>query len=177
MNKEEILLTQLNKGSESAFEAFFNIYSTKILQFSRRYLKNEAEAENATQEVFIRIWELRATLDPQKPFSAFVFSIAKNILLNRLKRIALEARLAERIKVSPPSKDTDENILYNELEQTINNAIAGLPEERQKIFRLSRFEGLTNREIAEKMNLSVKTVENQMGYALKSLKEKILYWQ
>lgn len=175
MIKEEILVAQLAKGSDQAFEALFNLYSRKVFLFCRAYLKDNDESENTTQEVFIRIWELRQNLNTEKSFGAFVFAIAKNMLLNRLKRIALETRYitTNPSQLNETSASADSAIIDNEINTIVENVVTSLPAERQKIFRLSRQEGLSNREIAEKLNISIKTVENQMGHALKVLQQKI----
>lgn len=127
------------------------------------------DAEDIVQEVFYKIWKNRAHLDENKSFSAYLFSAVKNSSLNLLDHKKHENKYAEIMAVlylRQRQDDGIETLVAKDLEQDFNKALEHLPLECRKIFELSRFEGLKYQEIAERLNISIKTVETQMSRAL-----------
>lgn len=168
-------LKELALGNRKAFRVIFESYSGQVYHFSLKYVNNEFEAEEVTQEVFVKLWETRSRIDPKANFSAYLFTIAKNIIFNKHKKRVNEWNYLEKVKnyVKRNTIDTSTVVLYNELETIVMRYIDAMPEKRRKVFVMNRFKGMSHKEIAAEMNISTKTVEVHMRLALKELKEAI----
>jgi RNA polymerase sigma-70 factor (ECF subfamily) len=137
------------------------------------YLKSEAESEELVQEVFTIIWEKRANLKEELSFKSFLFTIAFNIIR---KHFRAKSYLAEYFKSdinADLDMQTSQKITYDSLYQYITELVNQLPERRKEIFIKSRFKGLSIKEIAEELNISHKTVENQLTDALKFIRTNL----
>lgn len=132
-------------------------------------------AEEIVQDLFVRFWEQRDTKEITTSIRAYFYSSVRNACLNQLKHLKIKDKYKqEQERELTFNSSQDQNDLeLSELDQKIHNAINALPEGRRKIFILSRFDGLKYQEIAEKLNISIKTVENQMGEALKFLRVQL----
>jgi RNA polymerase sigma-70 factor, ECF subfamily len=172
---DTLLVTMLRQNDKDAFRVLYNRYSKKIYYFSLKYIGNNTEAEELVQSVFISVWEKRMSLDPDNSVKSYIYKAAVNYIYNFLKRKAIRDRFIEsEIKNGQDSSDnTYEQVFFNDLERSINSAVETLPPQQQKIFQLSHFDGLSHKEIAKKLDLSVRTVENQMYRALKIIKNNI----
>lgn len=171
---EKSLVAALRQGDQEAFNQLFFAYEKKLYFFAYKLLQSHADAEEVVQEVFLRIWDKRNTLDEQRSFNAYLITIAKNIIYNRASRRVVEHAYREYLQRAAPSvrHHTEEAVNFSDLNTISYRFINQLPEKRRKIFLLSRFEGLSNREIAKQLNVSVSTVENQMNKALKVLRTR-----
>lgn len=132
-------------------------------------------AEEIVQELFVRFWEQRETKEITTSIRAYFFTSVRNACFNQLKHLKIKEKYKkeqERELTFNSSHDQDD-LEVNELDQKIHDAINALPEGRRKIFILSRFDGLKYQEIADKLNISIKTVENQMGESLKFLRIRL----
>ncbi len=169
---ETALIAALKKGNQEAFSQLFFAYEKKLYFFSYKLLQSHADAEEVVQEVFLKVWDKRVTLDEQRSFNAYLITIAKNIIYNRASRKITEHAYREYLQRATPSirHHTEEVVNFSDLNAISHRFINQLPEKRRKIFLLSRFEGLSNREIAKQLNISVSTVENQMNKSLKALR-------
>jgi len=169
---DNILVNRIRQHDKDAFRSLYNRYNKKIYFFALKYLKNNVEAEELVQSVFINVWVSRESLDQAYGIRSYIYKAAVNYIYNHLKKMAIRARFVESeiLKGEIYSNHTYEQVFFHDLEKTINTFVDSLPGQQQQIFRLSRYEGLTHKEIAEKLNLSVRTVENQMYRALKLLK-------
>lgn len=173
IKNESRLVQNLSKGNLLAFNTLYNEYSNRLYRFALGYLKSEAEAEELVQEVFTKIWEKRADLKKELSFKSFLFTIAFNIIR---KHFRTQAYLSEYFKtgiISEPDMQTSQKITYDSLYQYITELVNQLPERRKEIFIKSRFEGLSINEIAEKLKISHKTVENQLTDALKFIRTNL----
>jgi RNA polymerase sigma-70 factor (family 1) len=172
---DTLLVTMLRQNDKDAFRVLYNRYSKKIYIFSLKYIGSNIEAEELVQSVFISVWEKRMSLDPANSVKSYIYKAAVNYIYNFLKKKAIRARFIEfEIKNGPDHSDnTYEQVFFNDLERSINSAVETLPAQQQKIFQLSHFDGLSHKEIAKKLDLSVRTVENQMYRALKIIKSNI----
>lgn len=150
--------------------------SGQIYHFALQYVSSAYDAEEITQEVFVRLWETRHRVDPSANFNAYLFTITRNIIFNSHKKKLNEWKYFDKVKsyVQNNSIDTDSIVLYNELEAIIQRYIDAMPEKRRKVFILNRFKGYSHKQIAEELNISTKTVEVHMRLALKELKQSIL---
>lgn len=170
------LFQRIKEGSLEAFSEFYDQYSLKLLNFSMMYLNSRAEAEETVQDVFVKIWENREGLNLELSVEGYIFRIAKNELLNKIKKKVLKT---ETISQSTESlvfnNATEDDVLLNEMKEVLSEAMSGLPEKRQEIFRLSREKGYSNKEIAEELNISINTVESQIKKSIKYLRSYIEY--
>ena len=167
---EKILVYELKGGNTKAYEILFFHYYRKLYSFSYKITGNTQEAEDLVQEVFISIWDNRDKLDENRSFSGFLFKIAKNRALNIIK-----SKLTRQIYIQYTQNEDkvhwDKEIEIGELLEMINKSLASLPEQTQKIFMLSRNEGLTYKAIAQKLNISENIIDHEIRKALKVIKE------
>lgn len=175
MDKESHHICRLKKGDTLSFEYLYNLWSGKLYNFVMRISRGDGFlAEEIVQSVFIKVWESRELLDPERSFGAYLCTIAKNQLVNIYQHRMLEFVYQEKIKTSEPVENTTEKeVDYHLLEEYIDSLIEQLPPARREIFILSRRNLLTNKEIAERLNLSENTVESQLTKALSFLRNKI----
>ncbi|MEM9324946.1 MAG: RNA polymerase sigma-70 factor [Bacteroidota bacterium] len=166
----------IRKGDLKAYERFFKGHYAEIVRFSYRFVRSQQIAEEISQEVFMYIWEKRDTIQIQSSLRSYLYSAAKNRSINYLK-LELPKTQAQRdiseleigFEVPPPQDDGRAEYVTKRVQQ----AVDALPKKCREIFILSRNAGLTYDEIAEELDISKKTVENQMGIALKKLREAL----
>jgi len=172
------LLVRLKNADENAFKQVFELYIKKVYQFVLSYIKEKAEAEDITQNVFIKIWEKRLLIDTDKSFEGFIFTVAYRLVIDYFRHNSATPHrntisvLAEESIVS--SINSDDLLNRHQFESVYEKALKSLSPRRKEIYLLSRHTGLSNKQIADKLALSVKTIENQMTAALSSLKEFFL---
>ncbi len=173
---------KLKSGDIKAFEMLYNEHYAPLCHFAQRFVFNLDTAREIVQDVFIRIWEKRSSLPAEISLKTYLYTSVRNKCLDYLKHLNVENEFKkERIKeVLDPGNNSFNSIghpldglITKELENAIKDAINNLPEKCREIFELSRFEGLKYLEIADELNISVKTVETQMSRAFKSLREKL----
>lgn len=166
----------LAQRQEQAFEQVFKSNFKNLHAYACTLLKDEAEAEEVVQQVFFKLWERAGQLNISGSVVAYLYRAVHNQSLNILKHE--KVRNQHRMHVVHASKHETESLRADgnakELEERIRIALAELPEQCRTIFQLSRFEELRYREIAEKLDISVKTVENQMGKALRILRSRLV---
>lgn len=174
MSVDQQLLIRLKNADQAAFRHIFNCYSKKVYHFVLGYVKEPAEAEDITQNVFIKIWSAKITLDIHKSFDGFIFTIAHHMVMDFFrqhnaifKSESIDTVTNERFVSNSSSDDL---LNQHQLESVYKKAVDTLPPRRQQIFLLSRHSGLSNIEIAKFLHISVKTVENQMTAALSALR-------
>lgn len=170
------LIKLLKKGDMAAFDAIYNQYCHKLHQFVFMYLKQEEDAEEVVQEVFIKIWESREKVDVYLSFESFLFTIAYNSTMSLLRKRVSETKSREYLK-SLQKIETEEMVIdeiqYNELNNKVQSLLEQLSPRQSEIYLLSREEGLSHKEIAIKLNISESTVNNHLVTILKFLKSNI----
>jgi RNA polymerase sigma-70 factor (ECF subfamily) len=173
---DETITTLLAQRDESAFERVFKTYFKNLHSYAFTILKNEAEAEEIVQQVFFKLWERMESLHISGSIAAYLYRAVHNDCLNYLKheRIKTNHRLHVVYSMKNEAEQASKKVLNSELQQKLDNAMSELPEQCRTIFQLSRFEDMKYREIADKLDISIKTVENQMGKALKLLRAKLV---
>ena len=172
---EEELILALNKGNLQAFNELFDRYGKRLHHFSMGYLKSVENAEEIVQDVFMKIWDNRLELSAQKSIESYFFTIARNGILNTIRKSKSEQAYLNYVKINPGKNVfLDEELDFNELERAYHQVIEQLSPRRREIFKLSRVQSLSNAEIAEKMSISVKTVENQMISAKSEIIKNLL---
>ncbi len=171
---EQETAVQLLFPDKQTFEQCFKGHYQKLCAYAFMYLNNKSDAEEAVQDTFFRLWEQHDKNELRTSRQAYLFRAVRNHCLNRNRHLDVEKAYRNYLKnQQEPGNSSDSQTLENELKVKIHKAIHRMPPERKNIFLLSRYEGLKNREIAEQLGISIKTVENQMGKALKFLKEEL----
>ncbi len=167
-------LGQLRTGDRTALRAIFDQQYEPVCQAIFRFVQDPGLTEDLAQEVFVRFWEKREQINIDSNLSAYLRRMAVNEALAYLRK---KTRFrADELPIHLPGKHAapaDEQLATQELSVRITAAISGLPPRCRAIFQLSRFEDKTYQEIADQLEISIKTVENQMGKALKILREKL----
>lgn len=175
LTDEKTLVKALKNGDKAAFEKIFQIYHKQLYFFCYSFLNQKEDAENITQDVFVKLWIKRATLDCEKSFSGFLFTMTKNLALNHIRNTIHQQIFVNQI-LNNSLEDycqTDKQVSYNEVKSRLNDLINQLPLKRKQIFLLSRELGLSHKEIAERLCISVHTVESQMSKALKFIRTRL----
>ncbi|SEL39088.1 RNA polymerase sigma factor [Parapedobacter koreensis] len=165
-------IRRLMAGDEAAFRLIYELHSEQVYQLAFRFLKDAAWSEEIVQDVFLKLWLNRNGLDEQGNMWRYLYVIAKRLCLNKLREIRKSAILFDQlIQGMEAAKDeVEEQLMAEELEGYAQQLIASLPKQQQLIFKLSRVDGLSHKEIAVQLGLSPNTVKNHMVQALKRLK-------
>jgi RNA polymerase sigma-70 factor (family 1) len=173
LENEALLVKSLSKSNILAFNTLYKEYSRRLYHFAFGYLKSEDEAEELVQEVFTIIWEKRSDLKKELSFKSFLFTIAFNIIRKHFRTKAyLAGYLKENIN-DDLDMQTTEKITFDSLFKYLVEIVDRMPERRREIFIKSRFEGKSIKEIAGTMEISHKTVENQLTQALKFIRTNL----
>ena len=170
------LIKLLIKGDMAAFDAIYNKYCHKLHQFVLMYLKQSEDAEEIVQEVFIKIWESRSKIDIYSSFESFLFTIAYNATMSLLRKRVNETKSREYLKSLQQIENADlviDELQYKELSNKLHLLLDQLTPRQKEIYLLSREEGLTHKEIAQKLKISESTVNNHLVTILKYLKSHI----
>lgn len=168
------ILSRLRADDQSALQLLFNQYYAALCRTIHRYIQDQALTEDLAQNVFVRFWEKRQTLEISSSLEGYLHRMAMNEALMHLRKLKRrgEAELIENA-VTQTTESVEDNYLQGELEEQISRAIDNLPPRTRLVFRLSRFEQMTYKAIAKELEISVKTVENQMVRALRILREQM----
>jgi RNA polymerase sigma-70 factor (ECF subfamily) len=170
---QRALARRIRDGDVAAFEIVFRTHYNGLCSFVRQQVGSAEAAEEVVQEVFLNVWRGRGGIDPDQSLRAYLYRAARNTALNQLKRRRLERRWLAA-SAGPTSHAisavADDAVREHELTIAIQQRVASLPERCRLIFTMSREQGLSYAEIAEALGISVKTVETQMGRALKTLR-------
>ncbi len=174
-NADKHLINALKKGDEQAFKTLFDQYHLRLFHFLFGFLKSKEDTEEIIQETFLRIWEIREQIWEDYPFDSLLFRIAKNSSLNysrkKINRAVFEKDFGFFSDLSDYS--ADQYILSKEIQTIIETILNGLSAKRKEIFLLQKIEGLSRQEIAEKLNISVITVDHQLSKANKQVKNEL----
>lgn len=165
----------IQTGNESAFEMIFRSYYKSLCQYAYSFLSDKDEAEEVVQATFISVWEKRQTLGIETSFKSYLYRMVRNACLNVIKHEKVKQQHASyQVAFGEVSRESvSQTILHAELESKIHEAMKALPEQCRLVFQLSRFEELKYSEIADQLQISIKTVENHMGKALKIMREQL----
>jgi RNA polymerase sigma-70 factor, ECF subfamily len=173
---ENVLINRLKEREEAAFEEVFKANYKSLHAYSFTMTREAAAAEEIVQNVFYKLWERTDSLSIEGSVKAYLYRAVHNESLNYLKHLKVrrEHQLHIVHRMDQSTDNAARKIQMKELEKKIQDALNDLPEQCRTIFQLSRFEELRYREIADQLNISVKTVENQMGKALKLMRLKLV---
>lgn len=169
--KDFFLYEEMKKGKEYAFEVFFNYYYPGLCVYAQKMISiPEQEARDLVQDVFVKFWKDREKSDIRFSIRSYLFASVKNRCFDLLRMKDRNVKVQEITNEQDVAGDYFETYVLSELETLFNKSLDKLPERCREVFELSRLHGLKNREIADKLNLAEKTVENQVTKAIHILK-------
>lgn len=172
---EREIITKVRSGDVKIFESLFREYYYSLSRFTANITKSSSAAEDLVQDIFLKIWQNRREWNPQGTIKTYLYRASKNQAFNYLKHLKIVNNWVEISKDSliNSSVNPEEEIIKREILTSVGDAVNKLPEKCKMIFLLHRHEGLSYREISEVLNISISTVETQMGRALKKIREFI----
>lgn len=168
----EVIIRRLKQDEKSALDDLFGYYYPRLFHFSKSILKIETEIDDILQEVFVKLWLNRQKIGNVETFNSYIFTITKNEVLNSIrsnlrnnsfKNELFQRSIAEEFQIQS-------QLEFKEVKSGIDKVVSQFPEKRRQIFILSRTEGLSNKEIAQQLNISEKTVEDHITHAIKKIK-------
>lgn len=172
--KELFLYEEMKKGKEYAFDFFFNYYYPGLCVYAQKMISiPEQEARDLVQDVFVKFWNDREKSDIRFSIRSYLFASVKNRCFDLLRKKDRNIKVQEITNEVSVADELFETFVLSELEALFNKSLDKLPERCREVFELSRFKGLKNREIAAMLNLSEKTIENQITKALHILKTEL----
>ena len=184
--RDEELMQEIKADNMIAFDILYKKYSKRLYKFGFSILKSQEEAENLIQDVFLNLWENRDKVVKDSSIKYYLFTIAYNSAISIIRKKVRETHFIEKLKLLQEIYEKPVNIEfeYNELTNKLDDIINKLPQRQKEVYLLHRVEGLKYFEIAERLHISVNTIENHMSRALKTIRKKlgnysliaILYW-
>ena len=171
--EEKEVLADLIEGSKYAFEKIYRLYSPRLFGRLLKLVKSEQQAQEILQDVFLKIWDQRKSIDPEKSFRSFLFKIAENKVYDFFRRVTWDKNLESELIVLSTDDHTvieaflsgDENL------KLLDKAIEDLPPQRQQVFRLCKLEGKTYKEVSELLGISVSTISDHIVKGTKSIRD------
>lgn len=175
MNSDSEIIRRIRQGDKQEFEKLFRSSYVSLVRYARTILKDHDTAEEIVQDLFFRLWQDRGNLAIESSLNGYLFRSVHNRSLHFIEHQKVVDRHAGEIAASTEqtAEPVTEAIYYSELQSKVARVLERLPERCSVIFRMSRFEGLKYNEIAEKLSVSLKTVEANMGKALKEFRKAL----
>lgn len=167
LTNERELVTRLKEGDEKAFVDLYNAYSGVLYSFLLKLRVEQEDIRDVVQQTFIKLWENRASLKEEFSLQSYLITISKNDIQNMVKKRILARKYQDAL---PVVEERIAEINTRELYNVLLEILKHLPEKRREVFSLSRIEGYSNKEIAEKLNVSKRTVENHINQSTKQVK-------
>jgi len=173
ISNDNHLIQLLQKGNVAAFDSLFAVYGPKLFGFALKYLKNEADAEELVQEVFVKVWENHQTLKSELSFKSYLFTIALNHIRKHFNKKATSLRYLESLQNDSEFSDQSTTDDYETTLRQIYSIIEQMPERRREIFTKSKLEGKSSKQVASELNISAGTVDNQVSEALRFIRSQL----
>ena len=170
---EKKLVYQLKENNVKAFESIFNKYYPLMVSFAHHYIYRTDICEEIVQDIFVKIWENADILNLRPPIKAYLTTMVKNRCIDYIRKSSIRKQYENEKQTSSRGVYNDEDYQVVEQIEKLRYEINKLPRQRKKIFKMSRYYGMKYSEIADKLNISYKTVENQMGAALKQIRKNV----
>lgn len=170
-----LTVKSLKEGDVKAFDVLFSKYFQRLFNFSVKYLKSADEAEDVVQEVFLYIWDKRDAMKPDSSFSAYIFTIAHNIIRKHFIKKSRENAFKDSLiySILEDENNLDKTIDYKFLLEKVELIIEALPDKRKEIFIKRNYYDLPVKQIADELGISPNTVENQLASARKQIKTEL----
>ena len=172
LSDERSLVLRLIEGDEDAFCELYAAYKNRLIYFAMRFLKSREYAEDIFQDAFAVVWQGRRFINPDASFSAYLYTIVRNRILNQLRDLSNQDKLREQIlsQAVNYTNETKDEIIANNLRQFISRALQQLTPRQREIFQMSRERQMSHREIAEVLGISVNTVQESISISLRTLR-------
>lgn len=172
LSDERSLVLRLIEGDEDAFCELYAAYKNRLIYFAMRFLKSREYAEDIFQDAFAVVWQGRRFINPDASFSAYLYTIVRNRILNQLRDLSNQDKLREQIlsQAVNYTNETKDEIIANDLRQFISRALQQLTPRQREIFQMSRERQMSHREIAEVLGISVNTVQESISISLRTLR-------
>lgn len=174
-NIDTDLIVRLKQGDVPAFEELYWKYNARLYNFTYSIIHDQTLAKDITQVCFLKIWEKREGIDPENGFVAYLHTIAKHLVYKNTEKRLIEANFLEAAKkqLNEYDNSTQEAIDITFIQEHIDKLIERLPESRRNIFVMSHVKGMINKEIADQLSISEKTVETQIYRSILFLRENL----
>lgn len=175
-SEERSLILRLIGGDEDAFCELYATYINRLIYFAMRFLKSREYAEDVFQDAFTVVWQSRRFINPDASFSSYLYTIMRNRILNQLRNAANEEKLKESIlsQALDYTEDTKREVMLNDLKSLISHALQQLTPRQREIFEMSREAQLSHKEIADKLGISVNTVQEHISISLKLIRTYLI---
>lgn len=172
LSDERSLVLRLIEGDEDAFCELYAAYKNRLIYFAMRFLKSREYAEDIFQDAFAVVWQGRRFINPDASFSAYLYTIVRNRILNQLRDLSNQDKLREQIlsQAVNYTNETKDEIIANDLRQFISRALQQLTPRQREIYQMSRERQMSHREIAEVLGISVNTVQESISISLRTLR-------
>lgn len=169
------LMHAFQAGDEGAFKLVFDQNFRKLLAFAYKMVKSREQAEEIVHDAFLSAWSNRSRIDASVSITPYLFTVTKRLALNSLRQMATSQKAIDELwkRVDNLSNQTEEAVLFHDLQRLTDLKISILPPQQQQIFKLSRHDGLSYEEISEILGISKNTVRNHLSLALKALKKHL----
>ena len=171
-DSEQLLFRRVSEGDRNAFRLLFELYSGRLTTFIYKLTKSETVAAELVQDIFVNLWVRRSHLADLNNPQAYLFTMASNRTIDHLRKVSAESKMLDGLwaRFSNHNEATEEAYNAKECSDLINKAVVQLSVQKQKIFRLSRYEGLKHEEIADYLGLSKSTVKNHLVETLRHIR-------
>ncbi len=175
-SEERSLILRLIEGDEDAFCELYATYKNRLIYFAMRFLKSREYAEDVFQDAFTVVWQSRRFINPDVSFSSYLYTIMRNRIVNQLRNAANEEKLKESIlsQALDYTEDTKREVMLNDLKSLISHALQQLTPRQREIFEMSREAQLSHKEIADKLGISVNTVQEHISISLKLIRTYLI---
>ena len=175
-SEERSLILRLIGGDEDAFCELYATYKNRLIYFAMRFLKSREYAEDVFQDAFTVVWQSRRFINPDASFSSYLYTIMRNRILNQLRNAANEEKLMESIlsQALDYTEDTKREVMLNDLKSLISHALQQLTPRQREIFEMSREAQLSHKEIADKLGISINTVQEHISTSLKLIRTYLI---
>jgi RNA polymerase sigma-70 factor (family 1) len=172
VSETDEIIRRLKMDEKSALDDLFHHYYPRLFSFSKSILKIETGIDDILQEVFIKIWFYRQKITSSATFNAFIYTVTKNEILNLIRTKIKDQAFRDKLFLLSVAEEyqPDTQLEYEEIKSVIDKIVSELPAKRQEVFVLSRTEGLSCKEIAQRLNISEKTVEDHITHSIRKIK-------
>ena len=170
---EHIILKKLRDGDSEALDILYLRYASKVRDFAFRLLKDSTDAEDVTHDIFLKIWEQRRGMGKILSFRGYLFRMTRNAIFNAFKYRQVRYKYQTQVGIgeNPLAPETENRVSTDDLLEMIDVAVRNMPEQRRRVFCMSRYENMSYNDIAEALNISPKTVQYHMSGALAELRK------